>query len=400
MNARMPFCADRIGLAPLTKLAFDGIDLQPLRRELTAKASNDPAGAGVQMDLSVLVQLMGDQPGGLALQAEALRRQRLFRTPCKAPRLRLLALAGETDIGGNTPIEFLLEGSDIELTTLYVVPGLDHELPPHDAAIVVACDYPPDTLDEIARLMAGRPLLNAPARIRDLDRDRLFHILAPVPGLVIPPTARLSRADLANLGDAPVTLDGLLQGCRFPLIVRPVGSHAGRGLAKLEKAADIEGYLASQDAGEFFLSPYIDYASPDGLFRKYRIVCIGGKAYGCHMAISDQWKIWYLNADMTGNAAKRAEEAHFFETFDAEFAHRHADALMDMMARIGLDYFQVDCAETPDGKLLVFEADNTAIVHNMDPPEIFPYKPPQMRKVFDAFTAMIRERTSAACAKC
>ena len=27
------------------------------------------------------------------------------------------------DIGGNTPVEFLLEGSDIELITLYVVPG-------------------------------------------------------------------------------------------------------------------------------------------------------------------------------------------------------------------------------------------------------------------------------------
>ena len=32
------------------------------------------------------------------------------------------------------------------------------------------------------------------------------------------------------------------------------------------------------------------------------------------------------------------------------------------------------------GSLLIFEADNTAIVHNMDPPDIFPYKAPQMRQ--------------------
>ena len=45
------------------------------------------------------------------------------------PRLRVLALAGEIDMGGNTPIEFLLEGSDIELKTLYIVPGCDLPVP-------------------------------------------------------------------------------------------------------------------------------------------------------------------------------------------------------------------------------------------------------------------------------
>jgi hypothetical protein len=32
------------------------------------------------------------------------------------------------------------------------------------------------------------------------------------------------------------------------------------------------------------------------------------------------------------------------------------------------------------------------IVHDMDPPDLFPYKKPQMRKVFDAFEAMLRRR--------
>jgi hypothetical protein len=42
--------------------------------------------------------------------------------------------------------------------------------------------------------------------------------------------------------------------------------------------------------------------------------------------------------------------------------------------------------------LLIFEADNTAVVHNMDSPAVFPYKPPQMHKVFDAFAAMLERR--------
>ena len=63
-------------------------------------------------------------------------------------------------------------------------------------------------------------------------------------------------------------------------------------------------------------------------------------------------------------------------TFDIGFARRHEAALAGMIDRIGLDYFTMDCAETKDGSLLIFEADNTAIVHNMDPPGIFPYKAP------------------------
>jgi hypothetical protein len=80
--------------------------------------------------------------------------------------------------------------------------------------------------------------------------------------------------------------------------------------------------------------------------------------------------------------------------FDDEFARRHEIALAGIAARIGLDYFTVDCAETRDGSLLVFEADNTAVVHDMDPIELFPYKQPQMRKLFDAFIAMLDRRAA------
>jgi hypothetical protein len=79
-------------------------------------------------------------------------------------------------------------------------------------------------------------------------------------------------------------------------------------------------------------------------------------------------------------------------TFDAGFAARHRAAISGLAERVGLDYFTVDCAESRDGSLLIFEADNTAIVHDMDPPDIFPYKIPQMRKVFDAFAAMLHRR--------
>jgi hypothetical protein len=118
------------------------------------------------------------------------------------------------------------------------------------------------------------------------------------------------------------------------------------------------------------------------------------------MAIADRWDIWYLNAGMSQSAAKRLEEEAFMRSFDIGFARRHATALAGVAERIGLDYFTVDCAETKGGSLLIFEADNTAVVHDMDPPDVFPYKQPQMRKIFHAFAAMLdrRDRQGRECA--
>ena len=78
--------------------------------------------------------------------------------------------------------------------------------------------------------------------------------------------------------------------------------------------------------------------------------------------------------------------------FDEMFAVRHRHALTAMAERVGLDYFTVDCAANKKGELLICEADNPAVVHNMDSPDVFPYKSRQMNKIFDAFAAMLLRR--------
>src|SRR5262249_32460549 len=158
----------------------------------------------------------------------------------------------------------------------------------------------------------------------------------------MPMTLRVDRTSLARLGAGAVAIADLLPEGAFPLILRPVGSHAGHGLKKLGAAGEVEAYLAARPEAHFYLSPFVDYAGADGLFRKYRIVFIGGAPYACHMAIADQWMIYYLNADMKGSAEKRAEEAQFMAAFDGDFARRHAAALGAIAERVGLDYFGID----------------------------------------------------------
>jgi hypothetical protein len=393
-------CADRIGMAKLAKLAFDGHDLRPTWTELIAKLLNGTANAGEGIDLSLIAQLLGDKQAGLAIQQEVLLSHRLFRSPCavKNPRLRVLALAAATDMGSNTPIEFLLEESGVELMMLYVIDEaeLPSPLPDHDVAIVIASDSE-DCRAALGKIEAAvprwpRPLLNPPQLIGGLDRDKLHRLLQGSEGLEIPATLVVTRERLLDVAQYSDELADIAEGLAFPVILRPRGSHAGSGLARLDDAAALARYLDGREEDLLFISRFVDYASEDRLFRKYRVVFVDGRPYACHMAIADRWDIWYLNAGMTHSAEKRLEEETWMHTFDFGFGRRHQGALAALAERIGLDYFTIDCAETRDGSLLVFEADNTAVVHNMDLPGIFPYKAPQMRKVFDAFVAMIERR--------
>jgi len=80
----------------------------------------------------------------------------------------------------------------------------------------------------------------------------------------------------------------------------------------------------------------------------------------------------------------RDPEAELTLVADCRIDNREA-----LAAAFGLDYVALDCAEDRQGRLLVFEADTAMIVHDMDPPALYPYKRPAMRKLFAAFQALI-----------
>ena len=392
-----------IGVAPLMRRAFLNEDLRPLGAALLARAQANPLDANACLDCSTVLQLTGDRDVALAMQAEAVRVQPLYSLPSKQarPGLRLLVIMGLGDLMSNTPIEFLLEDSDVTLDLLYLTSEAPwpEVVPEHDVMMVAMAesDASQPLLQELARFVEGwpRPVINLPAHIATLSRDGVCAALAGVPGLEMPRTVRTDRATLQSLGKAEASLPALLPGDEFPLIVRPIGSHAGQHLEKMESPAEITGYLERVHSERFYISRFVDYRSADGMFRKYRIALIAGRPFLCHFAVSSHWMIHYLNAGMAESAEKRAEEAHCMATFDTGFAMRHAAALQEIDRRMGLPYLGIDCAETADGKLLIFEVDNAMIVHAMDAEEMYPYKKPAMRKIFTAFRAMLENARHA-----
>jgi hypothetical protein len=268
------------------------------------------------------------------------------------------------------------------------------DVPEHDVAIVAIAESDPNAavLARLKSLIAGWPrrVLNANTdRIASLTRDGVAALLADEPLIMSPPTWRVSHGELKSVVDHTKSLSDISQSATFPLIIRPIGTHAGGGLERLSTLADLACYLPTHAADAYYLSPFVDYSGHDGRFTKLRIVQIAGKPYASHLAVSDHWIVHYLSAGMAEDPAKRAIEALWMETFDAEFASRHADAFARLHAKVGLDYFGYDCAEMPDGRLLIFELDTAMVVHDMDSADLYPYKKPAMRKLFDGFLQLI-----------
>ena len=392
-----------LGLARLMPLAFRGVSLEPIAERMMKRAREDETDANAWMDLSTILMLQGIPDVALVVQAQALQIRRTYELmPERRPVLRLLALMTPGDLMTNSPLAFLVERSDIALTILYVLPGepVPTELPEHDVLYVAIAQFE-RTNDILLQLEAcasawTKPLLNRPERIARTCRSRAFQALEGSSGLCMMSTVRASRVGLQSLATGEVSLESVLPGGDFPLIVRPIESHAGNGLDKVDCLEDIATYLEAMPEDEFFISRFVDYRSPDGLYRKFRVVLIDGQPYAAHMGVSEHWMIHYLNAGMTDSPAKRADEERFMRTFNAEFAPRHAAALRAIHERIQLNYLVIDCAETREGELLVFEIDPGAVVHSMDPVDQFPYKPEHMDKIYTAFRAMLLRASASA----
>lgn len=385
-----------IGLTKLMRMAHSDCDLAPLGSQLIKRAETDTSGHAL-MDLSTVLQLRGNRDLALTLQAQAIEIQQLYSPPTAtgSVNIRLLAIMGAGDLMSNTPLEFLLENSDVALDIVYVTQDLplpDH-LPDHDVLFVAIAqsDQNMPLLKQIDASLASwpRPVLNRPDRIALMSRNEACALLKSAPGVEMPITVRIARSTLEQVADEQRSLTDILEDGNFPIIIRPVDSHAGKDLDKIENKEALVNYLQSMPNNEFYISRFVDYRGQDGFFRKYRIVLIEGKPFICHVGISAHWMIHYLNAGMAESAEKRVEEERFMISFDSRFASKHAAAFRAINERVGLDYLGIDCGETADGKLLIFEIDSCMIVHAIDPVDIFPYKQPQMHKVFSAFRQML-----------
>ena len=307
---------------------------------------------------------------------------------CEREDYALLVLCAPGPYTANTPVDLIFDSRHVTLHRWYVDPSGEVPCLPRYDAIWIAIgesDAAASRLRAAERFAAAQrqPVFNRPGAIGRLNRVALAATFASARHTCAVTTERVARERYAAEPRA------------VPHIVRPVDSHGGYGLERIDDDAQRAAYAAHTDSAFLYVSPYIDYRSADGYFRKYRIIFIDGEPFPFHLAISPNWMVHYYNAPMTEHQWMRDEELAFFERLDIVFPGDLAEALRETAARLGLDYVGIDCAIARDGTLLVFEADNAVIVHLLDDPVMFAYKHRHVPRITAALDAMVRRRIHA-----
>ena len=237
--------------------------------------------------------------------------------------------------------------------------------------LVTDGDRNPKTL-KVAQRMAqqiGKPMINDPAHISRTARDELPAVIGDIPGVVMPRTIRLKNATLERLESRAKK-----EQLNWPLLTRKPGTHSGEFVGLFASPEEMAPHLA-EDRQDYLLTEFVDFASPDGLYRKCRFFFVGDGILLRHLIVADSWNVHARDRQglMLERAELRKEEENALgDQLDA-FAPRTVDILREIRARIGLDYFGIDCNVMPNGDVLVFEANATMnyLPYNTEPEYLY-----------------------------
>jgi tetratricopeptide (TPR) repeat protein len=317
----------------------------------------------------------------------AYAERNLVVTTAARPLRRVLILS--TTESGNTPDRYLIPPASYTRLLWFVEYASERqmaELPAYDVAFnaIGDEDLAGPTAANAARFGGAcrTRLLNPPAAIARTRRDLAGALFADVPGVKVPKTVRLEAGELGGGVKAAAARAGLAG----PFLVRPIGSHGGKGL-----------YLVGGDAPEeplapaaaYYLTAFEDFGSADGLWRKYRAIFVGGRVLPYHLAIADGWMIHYEHSGMQHHPERLAEEMRYLDDPAAAIGAPAWRAVEGIGAAMGLDYGGVDFGVLPDGRVLLFEANATMLVHPESPGGPLAHKNPAIERIFTAFREML-----------
>ena len=388
------------GMAALSRRLIAG-EHDAAWAELSARFQADVTDADALFDMAMLLRLTGRVDESVQMQGQALKLKACFTCRHGTGELSVLVLVTGGDVMANAPIDFLCEDADITLHFVHLDAPAPIEAPPNDLTFVALglSDVNRPVLERLGQILPqwSGPVMNrTPERVLAMTREGAHGLFQDCPGVAAPANLKVERAVVEALATGERAPGDLDPGFAYPMLIRPPDTHGGKGLERIDDAGAWQAYLDRYPEAEFYLAPFVDYRDADGRYPKLRVAFIDGRPFAVHMALSDHWLAHYISAGMLESEAKRAREAAWMASFNEDFAVRHADALKAVAERYGVDYFAIDCAETSDGRLLLFEADVASIIHALDPVEVFPYKREAMDRLFSAFHAALRRRVDGA----
>jgi len=385
-----------LGLDPTLAAAHASLGSVYLRAERRVAAERHCRQAlALDPDLAVPHQNLASLLAGQGKLAEARRHRdlayagrNLFIEP--APRPLLTVLMPTTAESGNVPLDHLMPRdrfSRLRWVVEYAGEDQAGDLPPYDIVFNAIGD--PDLAGPAAAPMrrlletCEKPMLNAPDAVARTRRDAMPVLLGDIQGVVVPAVARIAAADIRLMGLAGAIAQA---GLATPVLARPVGSHGGKGLLRADTNPALEALRVS---GDHYVTAFHDYRSVDGYFRKYRVVFVDRRPYPYHLAISRDWLVHHESAGMAEDGVRRGEEQRFVEDPRSVLGEAAMASVEAIGRRLDLDYAGVDFSILRDGRVLVFEANATMLVHPEAHDGVYAYKNGAVAAIVEAFEAML-----------
>lgn len=346
----------------------------------------DPTLVNANQYLADILARRGETAVAQRHRDAAYRQQNVFLEPAIGPRPRVLVLLTARD--GNIPLKYLLSRDRYTVVKWlidYATPEQRRNLPVCDLVFnaIGEPDLPVSVHAAVERFRStcALPFINSPERVQRTCRAMLPELLRNVPHVVVPPV-RLWRS--GEECDATV----------LPALLRPVGAHGGEGLVLARTSEGLAQALAGPH--DLYVTAFRDFRSPDGAWRKYRMVFVDRRPYPCHLAIAGHWLVHYYTSNMAAHAERREEERRFLTDPAAAIGAPALAAVAAVGEGLGLDYGGIDFSVLADGRVLVFEANATMVVHPETPDGPFAYKNPAVQTILNAFDAMVARRTAEA----
>jgi glutathione synthase/RimK-type ligase-like ATP-grasp enzyme len=288
-------------------------------------------------------------------------------------RLRVLRLAGVNDrnrikvrlntgnlfqsrfhLDGNLPLLEFLGDERIAVATLRLGGLRDSKIRIGEFDLIFngICDADSNSRSlKMAEGLTGKlslPVVNEPRRIRETRRDRIAELLEGIEGIRVPRTIRIAPRSKGEL------LERIRSAGIFPALVREAGTHGGSGMLLVERETPPDRLdRFAFDGRDYYVTEFVDFRDEEGLYRKYRVVFIEGERFWRHGIVSTRWKIHVSGRKelMDASAELREEEERLLREGMPELDERFSE----IAARVGLEYFGIDFALTPEGEILLFE---------------------------------------------
>ena len=378
--------AARVNLANLLALT----DTREAQQHYEAALRFQPDLAEAHQGLSALLALLGDEEGAArhrqaGFAGRAIHARRYVGTTTPTPAILLSAT-----VGGNLDPSALLD-EHVFLVHEVFADAYDPSLPlpPHRLIVngIADADRATAALSATSSILerTTAPVLNRPAAVSRTTRLEISRRFAHVSRLVTARTALLPRATL----EGEAAQDALrAAGFRYPLLLRSPGHHIGQHFVKLDSPQQLPHAVRSLPGPHLYVIEYLDVRSRDGNFRKYRVFVIDGTLYPAHLAVSSDWKVHYFSSRMAESQEYRDEEARFLDAMPAALGEGAMQALGIVARELGLEYAGIDFALSPEGGVVLFEANAAMTVYAPPAGERWAYRNRPTQRIKDALRAM------------